>query len=103
MREFVENVHLNRKDINEDNYKFREYMQCKYQSKAFPLSFILATSAVFIFYNCNKLSSRLISNFYAINLFFATQILTYEIISKNFANRNKLATLDTYSYLNEKS
>lgn len=103
MKEFIENVHLHRKEINEDNNKFRDYVQNKYQSKAFPLSLIIATTATVFFYNRSNFNSRLLNNFYAINLFFASQIFCYEIISKHYSEKNKLATVDTYSHIKEKN
>lgn len=103
MREFIENIHLERKDIITNSDKFRDYLRYKYQSKAFPLSLIFATSSVIYFFKRSKFNSRLVNNFYAINLFFASQIFTYEIISKHYTDKNKLAIIDTYSYTKEQN
>jgi len=103
MKEFIENIHLARKDLNENNDRYLEYLQYKYQSKAFPISIIFAFSTVIYFYKRNIFSSRLINNFYALNLFFAVQVFSYEIIAKHYTNKNKLANIDTYIYLKEKN
>ncbi len=103
MKELIEEIHLDRKDIHEDNFKFRKYLQNKHQSKAFPLSIIMAASTTVFFYNRCGYHSRIINNFYAINLFFATQIFSYEVISKNYSEKNKLSTIDSYSHLKENS
>lgn len=102
MKEFIENVHLKKEDKSIKNDRYMEYLRNQYQSKAFPISILVASFSVFLFYKRSYFQKRLLNNFYALNIFCATQIFVYEIISKFYTEKNKLARIDDIIYYNEK-
>ncbi len=66
------------------------------------MSLIFASLTVGFFYTKNIFSSRILNNFFRLNVFFASNIFAYEIISKHYTDKNKLANIDTYLYIKNK-
>jgi hypothetical protein len=102
MKEFIDNIHINKDDILNKTDKYLNYSINKYQSNAFTLSILLASTLTFFLRKSFNHKNPYVKNFFQLNVFFSIQIFSYEIISKLYTDKNKLADIDYYIYAKEK-
>jgi hypothetical protein len=97
LTEFKDGVHLTKADKLESSERYLTYLRNRYESKACQFGVLSGVSVVWVYLLRTKMT-RLPRIVYATNLFVASYVFVYEMVSKMYTDREKVNEIDNLIY-----